>query len=190
MRRGEGQHVGGTSSTRGDERAQQEHEHDEDDSEDRGDDDPQVAVGWRAHVEVLRGLAADEHRRGRPGRGRRAPRRTVSSAAGESAGSDEGRLHEHLPVDDLGGGCPGAGPTTRARDAVLAAEHRHDALGDLACRRDDGSGVPDPAGKCRASTSWPVTESTGVRKSVGLLDALGVWSVGSKAASAASSTSA
>ena len=26
------------------------------------------------------------------------------------------------------------------------------------------TGDPDPAGKCRASTSWPVTESTLVRK--------------------------
>ena len=75
------------------------------------------------------------------------------------------------------GGAPGAAAETTA---AVGARPRpgfdggHDGVGPVLGRRRSATGLPDPAGKWRASTSWPVTDSTLSRKSSDCGDAVGL----------------
>ena len=161
--RGERQDVRGDEDERGHDRPQQEHQDDEDHGEDRRDDDLEVALAREPHVEVRGRASRRRARRCRPGRERRGASRWCPRPPTLSAAASSVACTMTWPSTTLGG-WPGHETDLRAADPVRGVEHLRPPASALPSGAAIWTGEPDPAGKWRASTSCPVTESTFVRK--------------------------
>ena len=184
--------VGRDEEQRRDDRAQQQREHDEDDEQDRRHDDPQVALARLVHVEVGRGVAADERvlahgvevRRAAaarcprppgcprppwwwPGRGRCRRRPWAARPAGRAAAA-RGRCRRCRRPGSLVTTCSAASASASGTTIWI--------------------GVADPAGKCSPITRCAMIESVSSRKVSSMVEPLAL-NVGANAAAASRTTS-